>query len=182
MAITMKTKTRGFPNPWRHYLPLGYLLALLLTLFVGFIGYSTSKSIEDTVTQQLNQQQLILARKVSDHIQNQVSALETTLLNLKNAWELGGTGLMTQPDGIITRSLKMMGGDVLGILVLDVQGQVIFQVTDPSWNPEKIPVPPLPSLVHYLDSRLVSSRVWIGNTFQIPLRREKSNESRMATL
>ena len=111
-AITMKIKTRGFPNPWRHYLPLGYILALLLTLFVGFIGYSTSRNIEDTLTQQFNQQQLILARKVSDHIQNQVSSLETTLLNLKDVWELGGAGLISQADGIITRSLKKMNGDI----------------------------------------------------------------------
>jgi two-component system, NtrC family, sensor histidine kinase HydH len=163
----MKIKTRGFPNPWRRYLPLGYILALLLTSFVGFIGYSTSRNIEDTLTQQFNQQQLILARKVSDHIQNQVSSLETTLLNLKDVWELGGAGLITQPDGIITRSLKKMGGDVLGILALDVQGQIIFRVTDPGWNPEKIPVPPLQPLVHYRDSRLVSNRVWIGNTFSL---------------
>jgi nitrogen-specific signal transduction histidine kinase len=26
----MKIKNRGIPNPWRHYLPLGYILALLL--------------------------------------------------------------------------------------------------------------------------------------------------------
>lgn len=163
----MNIKNLNIPQLLRKSLPLVYILAIGMTLVVGYIGYSTSRNIEDTLTQQFNQQQLILARKVSDHIQNQVSLLEETLLTLKNSWEMGGSGLITRPRGMLVRLLKMLGGDVLGIVALDPQGRVLFRVTDPGWNPDHIPLPTPQSLMPYLDSPLISNRVWIGNTVSL---------------
>ena len=69
-----------FPLLLKKLLPLVYLGALSLTVLIAYVGYSTSRQTQEIITSQFNQQQLILARKISDHIQNQISHLEKSLL------------------------------------------------------------------------------------------------------
>jgi two-component system, NtrC family, sensor histidine kinase HydH len=53
---------------------------LLVGGFLGYIGYSTNRDLERTVTEQFNDQQLILARQVAKDIETHFHYLETLLM------------------------------------------------------------------------------------------------------
>ena len=158
-------KEQTFSMILRRSLPAVYILAALLTLVVIYTGYSTSKKIQETITHQFNQQQLILARKISDQIQNQISHLQISLLELKNIPKLEGAGIETLADKIFLPTKKLLGGDVLAILYLDQEGKIISRIQDPGWNPEEISLPKPEVLAPYLPTPLLSNRVWMGSTF-----------------
>ena len=178
-----------FPGLLRKSLPAVYALALLLTLLIGFIGYSTSKKIHGVVTQQFNTQQLILARKISDHVQNQIADLQTTLLGLRQVWELELSEKIHQPEKIFFPFQKLTAGDLLAIMAQDEEGRIIGQVRDPKWNPKEIPLPKPKSLSRYLGSDLLSNRVWVGRTFllegkwilplAVPFRNKKAGKTKV---
>ncbi len=158
-------KNLGFPGLLKKFLPLVYVLAFVLTLVVGFVGYSTSRKIHRTITQQFNEQQLILARKISDHIQNQIAHLEITLLGLRRTGELLDIHFMIKPGGILSQFLNLSAGDILAILILDEQGKIAGKIQDPRWNPGPFPLPELQSLSRLQESGYLSDRVWIGSSF-----------------
>lgn len=160
-------KKISFPNLLKKSLPAVYALALVLTLLMAFVGYSTSRKIHHTITQQFNEQQLILARKISDHIQNQISNLETTLLEMKIIAELDGSGGFSHPQGIFQQVQNLLTGDVLAILMVDGQGKTIRKTLAPNWHPRTIPLPTPPSLAGFLKSSKVPNRVWLGNSFSL---------------
>ena len=64
------------------------MAALALTVLIAYVGYSTSRQAQEIITSQFNQQQLILARKISDHIQNQISHLQKSLLAIRETWQV----------------------------------------------------------------------------------------------
>ena len=158
-------KNLGFPGLLKKFLPLVYVLAFVLTLVVGFVGYSTSRKIHRTITQQFNEQQLSLARKISDHIQNQIAHLEITLLGLRRTGELLDIHFMIKPGGILSQFLNLSAGDILAILILDEQGKIAGKIQDPRWNPGPFPLPELQSLSRLQESGYLSDRVWIGSSF-----------------
>jgi len=160
-------KKIGFPNLLKKSLPVVYILSILLTLLIGFVGYSFSKKIHGVVTRQFNEQQLVLARKISDHIQNQTSHLETTLLELKKIGELEKLSTITKPEGILSQYQKLLIGDVLAVLIQDEQGRMLKKIFTPNWNPKTIPIPKPQSLSLYQESKLFHDRVWIGNTLSL---------------
>ena len=157
-------KEQTFSMILRRSLPAVYVLAALLTLVVIYTGYSTTKKIQETISHQFNQQQLILARKISDQIQNQISHLQISLLGLKNISKLEGAGIETLADKIFLPNKKLLGGDVLAILYLDQEGKIISRIQDPGWNPEEIPLAKPEALAPYLLTPLLSNRVWMGST------------------
>ena len=157
-------KKFGFSNFLTKSLPTVFALALILTLMIGFIGYSTSKKITGVITRQFNDQQLILARKISDHIQDQISHLETSLLELKKIVELEGLPAVTKPQGVLFQHPDLLSGDVLAILILDQQGKMVKKYLGADWNPPGISLPISQSLSFFKESPVVQNQVWIGNT------------------
>jgi len=154
-------KKISFPRLFQHSLPAVYALAFMLTLLIGFIGYSTSKKITGVITRQFNDQQLILVRKISDHVQNQISHLETSLLELKEIGELGNLPAMTK---VLSQHQKLLSGDVLAILILNDHGEMVKKTLGAGWNPPSGPLPKSQSLHFYQEASLSQNQVWIGNT------------------
>ena len=160
-------KTTSFATLLKKSLPFMYLLAVALTLLIGVIGYSTSKQIQATITEQFNHQQLILARKISNHVQYQVSSLQKTLLGLRKVWELNGIPAGTAPQDFLKQHQQILTGDVLAIMILDRQGKPVWKTQDPSWEPSEIRLPLPESLADYLPSALVPNRIWVGRTMPL---------------
>ena len=153
-------KTIALPALLKKALPFIWILAVALTLLIGWIGYSTSRQIQETITRQFNQQQLILARKISSHIQNQTDALRNDLLGLRDIWVLNGAASRK----LFERYRQILTGDVLAILVLGPQGTPVWSIREPGWDPGVFPVPALSALTPYLPSPPAPDRVWIGRT------------------
>jgi len=182
-------KKISFPRLFQHSLPAVYALAFMLTLLIGFIGYSTSKKITGVITRQFNDQQLILARKISDHIQNQISHLETSLLELKKIVELEGLPAVTKPQGVFFQHPDLLSGDVLAILILDKKGKMVQKIPGMGWNPPGIPLPISQSLIFFQEGSVVQNQVWIGNTsfeegkwtlpLGVPLQPKRTGENRI---
>ncbi|MCJ7833611.1 MAG: cache domain-containing protein, partial [Deltaproteobacteria bacterium] len=182
-------KKFSFSNLLTKSLPAVYVLAFMLTLLIGFIGYSTSKKITGVITRQFNDQQLILARKISDHIQDQISHLETSLLELKKIMELEGLPAVTKPQGVLFQHPDLLSGDVLAILILDVKGKMVQKIPGMGWNPPGIPLPIFQFLHFFQEGFVVQNQVWIGNTsfgdgkwtlpLGVPLQRRRNGENRI---
>jgi two-component system, NtrC family, sensor histidine kinase HydH len=178
-----------FPVFFKKSLPLVYTSAFLLTLLIGFIGYSTSKKIQRVMINQFNQQQLILARKISDLIQNQMAYLETTLLELKKIGESKNLQVLIRTDGLLSQYRNLLSGDVLAILIVDWDGKPLAQNRLPGWNPRQIPLPSPSSFSMYQETRSFSNRIWVGNTFfledkwvlpiGVPLERKEFGQDRI---
>jgi two-component system, NtrC family, sensor histidine kinase HydH len=160
-------KKISFPILLNKSMPVVYFLALLLTLLIVVVGYTISKKIHGVITQQFNTQQLILARKISDQVQNQIAYLQTTLLGLRQIWELEIDENIHQPENIFFPFQKLTSGDLLAILAQDKEGRVIAQVRDSHWTPKAIPLPSPISLTRYLESDQVKNWVWVGRTFSL---------------
>ncbi|MBI5583769.1 MAG: hypothetical protein HY892_08080 [Deltaproteobacteria bacterium] len=154
-------KTFPFPALLKKFLPFLWVIAVTLTLLIGVVGYSTSRQIQETITRQFNQQQLILARKISTHIQNQIYSLRNVLLSIQNLWELNGPASRK----LFERYRQILAGDVLAILVLDRQGHPVWKMQDRDWNPGALPLPSPDSLSAYLPTPPAPDRIWIGRTF-----------------
>ena len=58
------------------------VLLVLLYIVIGSLAYKASRELEEVVTDQFNQQQLILAGKIADDIRNHCQFLETALTTL----------------------------------------------------------------------------------------------------
>ena len=159
-------KTASFVTLLKKSLPFMVVLAVALTVLIGVIGYSTSRQIQETITQQFNHQQLTLARKISNHIQNQISYLQNTLLGIRKVRELNDLRAGASPKNFWNYQ-QILTGDVLAIMVLDRQGQPVWKTQDPSWEPSEIPLPSPESLAEYLPSALVPDRIWVGRTFSL---------------
>ncbi|MEW6188412.1 MAG: ATP-binding protein [Thermodesulfobacteriota bacterium] len=157
---------KKIPIPFlvRKTLPLVYTLAVLLTILIVFVGYSTWRQISQVLSDQFNQQQLILARKISDHVQNQMTHLQITLLGLRQIWEKELFDIVLQPERIFSPFQNLMPGDLLAIMALDRDGRVIGQVRSPEWTAGSIPLPLTPTLIPYRESESGDHRVWVGRT------------------
>jgi signal transduction histidine kinase len=153
-------KTSTFPALLKKSLPFMWILAAALTVLIGVVGYSTSRQIQETITRQFNQQQLILARKISSHIQNQTNSLRNDLLGLRNIW--AGNGAAARE--LLAQYRQIRAGDVLAILVLGPRGNPVWRIQEPGWEPDEIPRPSLPALAAYLPSPPAPDRIWIGRT------------------
>lgn len=160
-------KTPTFPGFLKKFTPLVYTLAILLTLLVGFVGYSTSKNIQGIITHQFNEQQLVLARKISDHIQDQMFHLQTSLLEVKKIGELERPSIITRPQGSLSRYQRLLTGDLLAVLIQDERGKTQEKIQIPDWNPKEIPLPNPRFLAQYLGATPFPYQVWVGNTFSL---------------
>ena len=134
-------KNIPLPVLLKKLLPLVYVGALSLTVLIAYVGYSTTRQAQEIITSQFNQQQLILARKISDHIQNQISHLEKSLLAVRETWELNKTASGSVPAEILSPYQQLLVGDVISLLVLDAEGRVLRQIQDPGWDSKTIPLP-----------------------------------------
>jgi two-component system, NtrC family, sensor histidine kinase HydH len=179
-------KNITFPTLLKKLLPLTYVGALSLTVLIAYVGYSTSRQAQEIITAQFNQQQLILARKISDHIQNQISYLEKSLLAIREDWELSKPSSGSVAD-VLSPYQQLLVGDVISLLVLDAEGRVLRQIQDPAWEAMTIPLPPPRSLEPYAFTPLIPNRVWIGKSsllagkwilpMMVPLRSARGRES-----
>ncbi len=156
-------KTIAFPALLKKILPFMWILAVSLTILIGVVGYSTSRQIQETITRQFNQQQLILARKISDHIRNQTYDRRNFLLSLRNIRELNGAA----SQKLFIQARQILADDVLAILVLDARGVPVWKNQDPSWDPRELPLPSPASLAAYRPSPPAPDRIWIGRTLPV---------------
>jgi two-component system sensor histidine kinase HydH len=156
-------KPIALPVLLKKFLPFMWVIAVTLTLLIGMVGYATSRRIQETITRQFNQQQLILARKISDHVQQQIYSLRNVLLSLRDIWELNGAASRKLFAGY----RQILGGDVLAILVLDPQGTPVWKIQNPEWDPRTWPRPAPASLAAYRGPRPAPDRIWIGQTSQV---------------
>lgn len=153
-------KTIAFPALLKKFLPFMWILAVALTLLIGVVGYSTSRQVQETITRQFNQQQLILARKISDHIHNQTNELRKFLLSLRHIREMNGAA----SEQLFVQARQIRAGDVLAILVLDARGGLVWKNQDSAWDPRELPLPSPASLTAYLPTPSAPDRIWIGRT------------------
>jgi two-component system, NtrC family, sensor histidine kinase HydH len=178
-----------FPILLKKLLPLVYVAALALTFLIAYLGYSTSRQAQEIITSQFNQQQLILARKISDHIQNQISHLQKSLLAVRETWQVNKKTFEQASAEILLQYQQLLSGDILSLLVLNSQGRPVWRIQDPSWSPKEIPLPELNTLEPFLPNPLSPNRVWIGRTFSlagkwvlplmVPLSDPKGQETRV---
>ena len=160
-------KRISFPILLKKLLPLIYVSALALTLLIVYLGYSTSRQTQEIISNQFNQQQLILARKISDHIQNQISHLQKSLLAIRETWQVNKTTTGQAAKEILWEYHQLLSGDVLSLMVLDDKGHPVWRIQDPSWKPQEIPLPELKALEPYLPTPISPNRIWIGHTFSL---------------
>ncbi|RPH87659.1 MAG: sensor histidine kinase [Desulfobacteraceae bacterium] len=156
-----------FPIFLKKMLPLIYVAALALTVLIAYVGYSTSRQAQEIITSQFNQQQLILARKISDHIQNQISHLQKSLLAIRETWQVNQKISAQTSAEILRQYQQLLSGDVLSLMVLNGQGHPVWRLQDPSWAPKEIPLPDLKALEPFLPNPLSPNRIWIGRTFSL---------------
>jgi two-component system, NtrC family, sensor histidine kinase HydH len=160
-------KNIPFPVLLKKLLPLTYVGAFFLMVLIAYVGYSTSRQAQEIITNQFNQQQLILARKISDHIQNQISHLQKSLLAIRGTWQ-GNQKTSGQASAeILWQYQQLLSGDVLTLMVLNSQGYPVWRIQDPSWTPQEIPLPGLNTLEPFLPTPLLPNRIWIGRTFSL---------------
>lgn len=97
---------------------------MLVSALIGYLGYSANKEIEQTVTNQFNRQQLILARKIAHAIREHFDFLETNLMELNQLWERDAKRAdeVRAHDEPLFLLLKKM--NVLAIGHLDTEGRV----------------------------------------------------------
>jgi two-component system, NtrC family, sensor histidine kinase HydH len=63
----------------RKFLAVFAAVLLLVGAFLGYIGYATNREMDRTVTEQFNNQQLILARQIAQDIETHFRSLQTLL-------------------------------------------------------------------------------------------------------
>jgi two-component system, NtrC family, sensor histidine kinase HydH len=160
-------KNIPFPILLKKMLPLIYVAALALTVLIAYLGYSTSRQAQEIITSQFNQQQLILARKISDHIQNQISHLQKSLLAIRETWQADKKTSEQASTGILCQYRQLLSADVLSLMVLNGQGHPVWRLQNPNWTPKEIPLPELNALEPFLPNPLLPDRVWIGRTFSL---------------
>jgi two-component system sensor histidine kinase HydH len=160
-------KNIPFPILLKKMLPLIYVAALALTILIAYLGYSTSRQAQEIITSQFNQQQLILARKISDHIQNQISHLQKSLLAIRETWQVDKKTSEQASTGILWQYRQLLSADVLSLMVLNGQGHPVWRLQNPNWTPKEIPLPELNALKPFLPNPLLPNRVWIGRTFSL---------------
>jgi len=160
-------KNIPFPILLKKLLPLIYVAALALTILIAYLGYSTSRQAQEIITSQFNQQQLILARKISDHIQNQISHLQKSLLTIRETWRVDKKTSGQASTGILWQYQQLLTADVLSLMVLNGQGHPVWRLQDPNWTPKEIPLPELKVLEPFLPTPLSPNRVWIGRTYSL---------------
>ena len=156
-----------FPSLLKKLLPLVYVGALALTVLIAYVGYSTSRQAQEIITSQFNHQQLILARKISDHIQNQISHLQQSLLAVRETWPADPRASRQASAEILGQHRQLLSGEVLSLMVLNGQGQPVWRLQDPSWTPKEVPLPELKTLGPFLPNPLSPNRVWVGRTFSL---------------
>lgn len=161
----MKKETRPYLlSKLSEALPVVYGLALILTVLLVYFGYSASRRISETVTHQFNQQQLILARKISGHVQNQISHLQIILLGLRTTWEMGRAYQKDQAESLFSAYRLLLGGDVLTVLLLDRKGEVMMTSGWSVPQGEGLHLPRPEELAPYAEKK---DRVWVGRTRKI---------------
>jgi signal transduction histidine kinase len=157
-------KDPRLPSLLSKALPLVYGSALILTLLIIYAGYSASRQISEAITHQFNQQQLILARKISGYVQNQTAHLQAHLLSLRNLWEMEGAVQPDRANRIMTSFKDILGRDVLTVLALDSQGRLLTWVGERIRDPNVLQLPETESFVGYLRDGGPGRRVWVGRT------------------
>ena len=141
-------KNIPFPILLKKVRPLIYAAALALTVLIAYLVYSTFRQTQEIITSQFNQQQLILARKISDHIQNQIFHLQKSLLAIRETRRVdqktsgqASTGILWQP---------LLSAEVLSLMIVNGQGHPVWRLQDPNWTPKEIPLPELKALEPFL--------------------------------
>ena len=160
-------KNISFPILLKKVRPLIYVAALALTVLIGYLVYSTFRQTQEIITSQFNQQQLILARKISDHIQNQISHLQKSLLAIRETWRVDQKTSGQASTGMLWPYQQLLSAEVLSLMVLNGQGHPVWRLQDPNWTPKEIPLPELKSLEPFLPNSQSPNRVWIGRTFSL---------------
>ncbi len=158
-------KNISFPILLKKVRPLIYVAALALTVLMGYLVYSTFRQTQEIITSQFNQQQLILARKISDHIQNQVFHLQKSLLAIRETRRVDQKTSGPASTGILWQQL--LSAEVLSLMIVNGQGHPIWRLQDPNWTPKEIPLPELKALEPFLPNPSSPNRVWIGRTFSL---------------
>jgi signal transduction histidine kinase len=158
-------KNISFPILLKKVRPLIYVAALALTLLISYLVYSTFRQTQEIITSQFNQQQLILARKISDHIQDQISHLQKSLLAIRETRRMDQKTSGQAPTGILWQPL--LSAEVLSLMIVNGQGHPVWRLQDPNWTPKEIPLPELKALEPFLPNPRSPNRVWIGRTFSL---------------
>lgn len=99
---------------------------VLISVALGYLGYSANKEIEKTVTGQFNRQQLILAKKIAHAIRNHFDFLETNLAEYNRSWERNAkSAAELRAHGASLFSL-LKDWHVLAIVHVDRKGRIPF--------------------------------------------------------
>ena len=122
----------------KKFIILAVCAFFCFSILIIYMGYSADRQMEETVTEQFNRQQLILAKKIAGDISYHFKFLETSLRALNQFWERN----IDKKDEVVMHatSISTLLADwlVLAVVHLDPErrGPVIFSKEDPALNKE----------------------------------------------
>lgn len=157
-------------NQIRHrtLIPGIIIIALVLSLALFFFWQRIQQRVEHLVTEQFNQQQLMLARKIADSIQYYFDFLETEMLSYSHFYQME-KGVPAQLQTYLQEHfahLQMFG--ILEVRKYDTAGHLeYFYSRAPKYTPVKTRTLPAPYAAWVKDPKHVG-KLFLTETFSYP--------------
>ncbi len=112
-------------------------IASVLMAVLAYLGYSSSKKMEQVVSDQFNQQQLILARKIGDTINDHFDLLRLDLSRLSDVPAVRDLAVNC-PDEMVSLFEQVRTLSVLEIRRLDFRGKTVYMVNEDGTTSEAV--------------------------------------------
>lgn len=142
-------------------------ITFVLMAILAYLGYSSSKQMEQVVSDQFNQQQLILARKIRDTIDNHFDILKLDLSRLNKAPAVRNLGVDC-PDEMVSLFEQVRALNVLEVRRLDFRGNTVYVVNENGVSSEGITSPQTRSIFDSArgeknEGKILISGVYLSN-------------------
>lgn len=152
-------------DPKINKIVLGIIfIAFVLMAILAYLGYSSSKEMEQLVSDQFNQQQLILARKVRDSINDHFDLLNKELLRLNKVPAVRNLGVHCL-DEMVSVFDQVRTLNVLEIRRLDFKGKTVYVVNENGAISEGITSPQTKSLFELARGEKNKGKIFISDIY-----------------
>jgi len=152
-------------DPKINKIVLGIIfIAFVLMAILAYLGYSSSKEMEQVVSDQFNQQQLILARKVRDSINDHFDLLNKELLRLNKVPAVRNLGVHCL-DEMASVFDQVRTLNVLEIRRLDFKGKTVYVVDENGATSEGITSPQTKSLFELARGEKNKGKIFISDIY-----------------
>jgi signal transduction histidine kinase len=99
---------------------------IVLSIFIFYMGYSENKEMEETVAAQFNRQQLIIAKKIAQNINNHFRFLRIDINEINRTISKDITNRDVLIQKISQRLERLKDWDVIAIVYIDSDSKVSF--------------------------------------------------------